>query len=47
MVARYGYDGLNGWVERGIDDEVPADPNGVDAYRHSFYHEGGQAVETR
>ncbi len=39
MVAK-AYDGLRWWVERGIDAEVPSDPNGVDAYRHLSYDVG-------
>ena len=35
MVAKYGYDGLRKWVERGIGDEASADPDGVDVCRLS------------
>ena len=47
MVARYKYDGLGRWVERGIDGEAPNDPDGVDVYRHFFDDEGWQVVGTR
>ena len=44
MVAN-GHDGLRRRVERDIDSESPAEPNGVDVYRHFFDDEGWQVVE--
>ncbi len=46
MVARYEDDGLSRWVERGIDGEVPFDPNGVNVHRRFFYGRDWQVVET-
>ena len=47
VVAKYEYDGLNRRVKKHIDQQSPADPNGVDVYQYFFYNEGWQALETR
>ncbi len=47
MVARYEDDGLDGWVEKGIDAETAADPNGVGVYRHFWCNAGWQMVGVR
>ncbi len=47
VVAIYEYDGLNRRVKKHIDEQSPADPNGVDVYQHFFYNVGWQALETR
>ena len=46
MVANR-YDGLDGRVERGVDDEAPFDTNGVDVYQHLSCNVGWQVLETR
>ncbi len=46
VVAKYEYDGLNRRVKKHIDEQSPADPNGVDVYQHFFYNVGWQALET-
>ena len=33
-------DGLSRWVEKHIDEQSSADPNGVDVYQYLFYNEG-------
>ncbi len=39
MVAIYGYDGLDRRMKRGIDEQSPSDPNGVDVCQHVSYNE--------
>ncbi len=47
VVGRYEYDGLNRRIKKHIDTQAPANPNGVDIYRHFFYNSSWQIVETR
>ena len=47
VVARYEYDGLNRRVKAHIDAQSPAEPNGVDHYRHFYYNASWQILETR
>ena len=47
VVAKFEYDGLNRRIKKHIDSQAPADPDGVDLYRHFYYNAGWQIVETR
>ncbi len=47
VVGVYEYDGVNRRTKKGMDDEAPGDPNGVDAYWHFYYSSGWQVLETR
>ena len=44
MIARYEYDGLNRRVKAHIDAQAPAEPNGVDHYRHFYYNASWQIL---
>jgi len=41
------YDGLNRRVKKHFDSDAPADPNGIDSYRHFYYSRSWQVLETR
>jgi len=47
VVGKYEYDGLNRRIKKHIDTQAPAEPNGVDTYRHFYYNISWQIVETR
>ncbi len=47
MVARYEHDGLNRRVKKHIDEQSPADPNGVDVYQHLLCNVRWEVVEAR
>jgi len=47
VIARYEYDGANRRVKKCFDADAPADPNGIDSYRHFYYNAAWQVVETR
>jgi len=47
LMAKYEYDGRNRRVKAHIDAQAPAEPNGVDHYRHFYYNAGWQILETR
>jgi len=47
LMAKYEYDGRNRRVKAHIDAQAPAEPNGVDHYRHFYYNASWQILETR
>jgi YD repeat-containing protein len=47
LIAKYEYDGLNRRVKKHFDSDAPADPNGIESYRHFYYNAAWQVVETR
>jgi len=46
-IERNEYDGLNRRVVKQFDSAAPADPDGLDAYRHYYYNSAWQILETR
>jgi RHS repeat-associated protein len=46
-IGRYEYDGLGRRIRKQIDTQAPANPNGLDTYRHFFYNAWWQILETR
>ena len=46
MVAKYEYVGINRRVKKHIDEQSPAEPNGVDVYQRFFCGDGWEAAET-
>ncbi len=47
VVAKYEYDGTDRRIKAHIDTQAPAEPNGVDHYRHFYYNASWQLLETR
>ncbi len=47
VVAKYVYDGQNRRIEKHLDSESPAAPDGIDTYIHYFYNSQWQTMETR
>jgi YD repeat-containing protein len=47
VVAKYEYDGTGRRIKAHIDAQAPAEPDGVDHYRHFYYNAGWQILETR
>ena len=46
-VARYEYDGTNRRAKAHVDSQAPANPDGIDAWRHFYYTSDWQVLETR
>ena len=46
-VGRYEYDGTSRRIKAAVDSQAPAEPDGVDAWRHFYYNADWQVLETR
>ena len=44
---RYEYDGTSRRIKAAVDSQAPAEPDGVDAWRHFYYNADWQVLETR
>ncbi len=47
LIGRYEYDGLHRRTKSHIDSQAPGSPNGIDSYRHFYYNDAWQILETR